>query len=82
MQVYSKKHASSKVQIEWGIGGLKRKSKHIMKRFVSPKPKYSHMFYIIALLINFLHKRFINFTYEIINDYNANPATHGWARNI
>jgi hypothetical protein len=82
MQVYNKMHASFQVQVEWGIGGLKRKSKHIMKRFASPKQKYSHMFSVIAFLINFFHKRCINLIYEIISDYNANPTTHSWARNF
>jgi hypothetical protein len=40
MQVYNKMHASLKVQVEWRIGGLKKKSKHIIKKFALPKPKY------------------------------------------
>jgi hypothetical protein len=35
MQAYKKKHAGFKVQVEWGIGGLKRKWKSFMKRYDS-----------------------------------------------
>jgi hypothetical protein len=35
MQAYNKKHASFRVQAEWGIGGLKRKWRSFMKRFDS-----------------------------------------------
>jgi hypothetical protein len=35
MQAYNKKHVGCRVQVEWGIGGLKRKWRSFMKRFDS-----------------------------------------------
>jgi hypothetical protein len=54
--------------VEWGIGGLKRKWKRLMKRFDNTKPKYSHLFKSRILLINVLHRRRMDFTYEVISD--------------
>jgi hypothetical protein len=70
------------VQVEWGIGGLKKKWKHFMKMFDSTKPKYSHLFQAATLLINFLHRKHMDFTYEIIGDHDTNLITHGWARDF
>jgi hypothetical protein len=44
MQTYNKIHASLKVQMEWGIGGLKRKWRCFMKRLDLTKPKFAHFF--------------------------------------
>ncbi len=64
--------------MEWGIGGLKRKSKHLMKRFDSTKSKYTHLFHVVTLFTNFLFKKHIDFTYEVVGDQNLNPTAHGW----
>jgi hypothetical protein len=39
-----------------------------MKSFDSTKDKYSHLFKVVVILTNFLHKCHFNFTYEVIND--------------
>jgi hypothetical protein len=43
--------------VEWGIGGLKRIWKRLMKKFDNTKPRYSHLFKFGTLLTNFLHRR-------------------------
>ncbi len=53
-----------------------------MKMFDSTKPKYSHLFQAATLLINFLHRKHMDFTYEIIGDHDTNLITHGWARDF
>jgi hypothetical protein len=70
--------ARFRVQIKWGIGGLKRKWRRLMKRFDSTKLIYSHLFEATTLLTNFLHRRRMDFIYEVINDQNANLIAHGW----
>ncbi len=47
-----------------------------MKRFDSTKPKYSHLFQAVTILINFLHKKCMDFTYEIIGDHIVSPKLH------
>jgi hypothetical protein len=44
MWAYNKMHAGFRVQMDWSIGGLKRKWRHFMKRFDSTKLKYAHCF--------------------------------------
>jgi hypothetical protein len=39
-----------------------------MKRFNSTKLIYSHLFQVATLLINFLHRRHMDLTYEVIGD--------------
>jgi hypothetical protein len=37
-----------------------------MKRFDSTKPKYTVLFKVVVILTNFLHRRQMDFTFEII----------------
>jgi hypothetical protein len=37
IRTYNKMHVGYRIQMEWGIGGLKRKWKWLMKRFDSTK---------------------------------------------
>jgi hypothetical protein len=82
MRTYNKMHVGFKVQVEWGIGGLKRKWRHLMKTFYSTKLKYAHLFRAATLLINFLHKRRMDLTYDVVGDQIANWATRGWAKDF
>jgi hypothetical protein len=61
-------HANFKVQMEWGIGGLKRKWRCLIKRFDSTKPKYAHLFQVVIVLINFLCRKRMDLTYEVVGD--------------
>ncbi len=54
IRAYNKMH---RMRVEWGIGGLKRKWRWLMKRFDSTKPKYTILFRIEAILTNFMHRR-------------------------
>lgn len=47
-----------------------------MKHFNSTKEKYSHLFRVVALLINFLHKYHENFTFEVIGEHHNDPTKH------
>jgi hypothetical protein len=64
----NKMHVGYRVHVEWGIGGLKRKWRRLMKSFDSTKPIYSHLFKYGALLTNFLHRRRMELTYKVIGD--------------
>ncbi len=77
MQAYNKMHASFRVQVEWGISGLKRKWRSLMKRFDSTKPKYTQSFRVATLLTNFLHKRHMDLTYEVVGDLIINIVACG-----
>jgi hypothetical protein len=48
-----------------------------MKRLNSTKPKYTHLFQTITFLINFLHMRCMDFTFEVVGDQNLDPTTRG-----
>jgi hypothetical protein len=64
--------------VEWKIGGLKRKWRHLMKRFDFTKPKFSHLFQVGILFANYFHRRWMDFTYKVIGDYNFDPSAQGW----
>jgi hypothetical protein len=51
VHAYHKMHVGYEVQMEWGIGGLKRKWKRFMKHFNFTKPKYNHLFKTTTILI-------------------------------
>jgi hypothetical protein len=71
-------HVGFKVQVEWGIGGLKQKWKCLMKRFDFTKPKKFHLFQANVIFINYLHCHQINLTYKVIKDKNLDPTTQRW----
>jgi hypothetical protein len=56
---------------------VEKKWKCLMKRFDSTKPKYAHLFQIVTLQINFLHKRCMDLTNEVVGDLIINPIEHG-----
>ncbi len=78
IRTYNKMNVGYKVQMEWGIGGLKKKRKQLMKRFDSTKPKYAILFKVTTILINFMHRHRMDFTFEIIGEQLPNPVEHEW----
>jgi hypothetical protein len=40
----------------------------------------SYLFYYVALFTNFLHKKRMDFTYEMIGDHIHKPLDHGWVK--
>src|SRR5690349_2283130 len=50
-------HAGLRVKVEWGIGGMKRKWRKLMKKFDSTLQEFPHFFRACAILTNFLQRR-------------------------
>jgi hypothetical protein len=46
------------------------------------KEKYNHLFLIAIILINFLHKCPLNFTYEIINNQIDDSNDYNWDKDF
>jgi hypothetical protein len=82
IKAYNKIHAGYGVRVEWGISGLKRKWRRIMKRFDSTKPKNIILFKVVTILTNFLHRCQMDFTFEVIGEQLPNPTNHGWDENF
>jgi len=61
-------HVGYRVWVEWGISGLKREWKQLMKRFDSTKPNYIVLFIVIVILTNFLHSCRMDFTFEVVGE--------------
>ncbi len=80
MRTYNKMYETFRLQVKRGVGKQKRKWKHYLKNFDSTKQKYSNMFRIAILMINFLHMKCMDFTYEVIGDKNVDPTTYNWIR--
>ncbi len=78
IKAYNNMHVKYIVWMEWRISGLKRKWKWLMKIFDSTKPKYIHLFKVVAILTNFLHRCYMDFTFEVISEQMPNPTGHGW----
>lgn len=57
---------------------FKRKFAILMKQFNATKPKYTHLLRPCALLINFLHRRRVDLSLEIIGNRLDDPEAHGW----
>ncbi len=68
IRAYNKMHVGYKMWVEWGIGELKRKWRRLMKRFDSTKLKYTILFKNVVILIIFLHRHQMDFTFEVIGE--------------
>jgi hypothetical protein len=53
-----------------------------MKKFDSTKPKYANLFQATAFLTNFLHKKRMDFTYELVCDLITNLIKRGWSKDF
>jgi hypothetical protein len=53
-----------------------------MKRIDSTKLKYTILSKSTTILTNFLNKRQMDFTFEIIGEQLPNPANHGWEKDF
>jgi len=53
-----------------------------MKRFDLTKLKYNHLFKVVVILANFLHKRYMDFRFEVKREQMPNPANHGWDEDL
>ncbi len=76
VHVYNEMHARCIVWVEWGIGGLKWKWKRLMKHF------NLQLFKVVVILIKFLHRSYLNFTYEIIGEHIDNLVVYSWDQNF
>jgi hypothetical protein len=65
IDAYNKMHAGYRIQVECGIGGLKRKFKRMMKGFDGSKDKFSLMFKAAAILTNFIQRRRLDFSINL-----------------
>ena len=55
LMAYNEMYAYYCVRVEWDIGWLKHKFWRYMKQFDATKPKYNHLFWLVAILMNFIH---------------------------
>jgi len=77
VDAFNRVHAGVRIRVEWGIGGMKRKWKRMMKRFDATKSKYPTLFQSACILTNFLHRRRKNMTMEDGGIF-ENEAEQGW----
>ena len=49
VDTWNKMHAGYRIQVEWGIGGLKQQWRRLMKRFDNTRPQYQHLFDAVVL---------------------------------
>lgn len=75
VHAYNAMHGGHRVRVEWGIGGLKRKWKRLMKRFDSSREKFPTLFHAAATLTNFLQRRRIDMSVVV---YDQDEADIGW----
>src|SRR5690242_12560453 len=57
VEAYNAMHGGIRVKVEWGIGGLKRKWKRLMKRFDSNRDKFPFLFRAAAILPNYIQRQ-------------------------
>ena len=68
-------HGGIRVRVEWGIGGMKRKWRKLMKKFDCTIQKFPHYFRACAILTNFIQRRRLDMT---ATEMNAAPDDNDW----
>ena len=79
VDAWNKMHAAYRIQVEWGIGGLKQKWRRLMKRFDNRRPRFGLFFEAATELTNFLHHRRMNFDQVVPKEQEENEDEYGWA---
>ena len=74
---FNKMHTGLRVRVEWGIGGLKRKFKRLMKSFDNTKEKFPELFLAGCFLTNFIQSRRMDMRCIIVGDA-ADVGNIGW----
>jgi hypothetical protein len=57
VDAFNTMHTGHRVQMEWGIGGLKRKWRWFMKKYGLSHDKFPILFQVAAILTNFIQRR-------------------------
>lgn len=65
---------------ECGIGSLKQKWRRLMKRFDSTRCKYVPSFMATSYLTNYLHERYLGFTYIVLECNDEDDG--GWGGDL
>jgi hypothetical protein len=56
IRAYNKRHAAIRVQVEWGIGGLKKRFKRFLGTCPTPRDLLTPVFESCCKLTNFIHR--------------------------
>jgi hypothetical protein len=56
MDAFNAAHGGMRVRVEWGIGGMKRKWRKILKKFEASVWKFPQLFRACAILTNFIQR--------------------------
>lgn len=78
VHTWNKMQDGYRIQVEWGIGGLKQKWGRLMKRFDNRRPRFRHFFEAAAKLTNFLHRRHMDFDKVVPQEREENEDQYGW----
>ena len=77
VDTWNKMHADYRIQVEWGIGGLKQQWRRLMKRFDNTRPQFRHFFDVAAKLTNFLYWRRMIFDRVLPQEPKQNEENYG-----
>jgi hypothetical protein len=83
VEAFNKHHAGLRIQVEWGIGGLKNRFKKFLGITPNRQKKFSTMFAAAATLTNFVHRRRQDFNIAELgvlpqNDDEGYAINWGW----
>lgn len=78
INAYNKMHSRCNIVVEWGIRGLKRKWRCLMKRYDCTRDKYMQLVYVVALLTNFIQRRRKVLGFEVVGEPHNGPDHHKW----
>jgi hypothetical protein len=78
LTAYNKMHACYCVKVEWDIGGLNCNFWRLTKRFDITKPKNNRLFWAVAIMTNFIHRRRMDFAHYVVSEQPKPTQDYGW----
>lgn len=57
---FNERHAGKRIQVEWGIGGLKMKWRNLQSSFLMRRPNFQIIMWRCCILTNFQHRQRMN----------------------
>lgn len=76
---FNQRHAARRVQVEWGIGGIKNRFGRFLTKCPNRRHHFKVMFEACARLTNYIHRRRMDFSTQDHGGIEVGEITDGFA---
>jgi DDE superfamily endonuclease len=81
VRAFNQRHAARRVEVEWGIGGLKNKFRRFLTQCPNRRNRFARLFEACARLTNFIHRRRFDFSSTLHGEIGEGGIHDGFVNN-